>query len=135
MVHALAEDQQDRDLLLLRQAPDLLQDFLGIDRCLRAVATLHFIHFRLRVIVSLFMPFHIDRRIDHQPVQPCGKGRLVFIGFQRPRQLDAGILGNILGVRPVAAPFERHLEHGRVMAIDQSFECPRVAARGFLHQL
>ncbi len=57
----------------------------------------------------------ILRRVDYQPIEPGKELRLKLERADRPRKLDTGVLGDVLGVFLIATPIECHAVHHVVM--------------------
>ena len=80
--------------------------------------------------VPAFTARPVPGAIDHEPVQPAGEGGLETIGLQPTGELQAGLLGDVLGVGAIAAPLVGEAVQGVVMRLEQCLECIRVTRLG-----
>lgn len=84
--------------------------------------------------LALAGPGQIAHRVERHAIEPARERRLALEAADRPAELDADVLGDVLGVRPIAAPFVGHAVDGVVVALHQARERRPVAAEGLLDQ-
>ncbi len=59
------------------------------------------------MLVTLLSALPVPRAADHQLIEPARERRLEPKLRQAARELDAGLLGDVFGIRAVTTPFPR----------------------------